>query len=272
MRLLLGLALAAAVVTTAAAKLPPAPTEALIVPTGPAPCGLAAYRGELWVGVYEGGMLLRLDGAGRVQRRIGVGRWACRVAVDSDAVWVTRDRANEVVRIDRQTGRLPATVARFGIPGKGAIDVRIDGTGCLLRDGNALRASGAFTIVGGSGIYAGASGGGTISHDSWGPPGWNGTDTWTGTLVVPGLEFDVTPPTLSGARSKTVRAPKGRKRARVGYSVTATDDIDDGVPVSCEPRSGSYFPIGRTRVRCSAVDTSGNPIAAAFWITVKPAG
>ena len=26
--------------------------------------------------------------------------------------------------------------------------------------------------------------------------------TWTGTLVVPGLEFDVTPPTLSGATSK----------------------------------------------------------------------
>jgi streptogramin lyase len=77
-----------------------------VVETGRAPCGLAAFGGELWVGVYEAGTVLRLDRAGRVQRRHRVGRWACQVAVDERAAWVTRDNADEVVRIDRRSGRL----------------------------------------------------------------------------------------------------------------------------------------------------------------------
>ncbi len=76
----------------------------MIVPTGRAPCGLAAHEGSLWVGVYEAGTVLRLDRAGRVAQRIRVGRWACRIAVDDRAVWVTRDNANRVLRIDRATG------------------------------------------------------------------------------------------------------------------------------------------------------------------------
>ena len=63
----------------------------------------------------------------------------------------------------------------------------------------------------------GASGGGTVVHDiRFGPVG-PGMDTWMGTLVVPGLDFDVTPPTLSGVVNKTVRARKGVKRVRVTY-------------------------------------------------------
>ena len=77
-----------------------------MVETGRAPCGLAAFGGELWVGVYEAGTVLRLDRAGHVQRRHRVGRWACQVAVDERAAWVTRDNADEVVRIDTRSGRL----------------------------------------------------------------------------------------------------------------------------------------------------------------------
>jgi len=129
----------------------------------------------------------------------------------------------------------------------------------------------AFTITGGSGIYAGASGGGTVSHRaSYTLNGGSaGTDTWTGTLNVPGLEFDVTPPTLSGAVNKTVRARRGSKRARVTYRVTASDAVDGSVPVSCRPRSGSRFKIGRTFVKCSATDTSANAKAGRFRVTVK---
>jgi hypothetical protein len=133
-----------------------------------------------------------------------------------------------------------------------------------------LTLSRAFTITGGSGIYAGASGGGTVSHQAVATgTGIVGRDLWTGTLSVPGLEFDLTPPTLSGAVNRTVRARKGSKRARVTYRVTASDAVDGSVPVSCRPRSGSRFMIGRTLVRCSASDTSANANAGRFRVTVK---
>jgi hypothetical protein len=107
-RLLL-FALAAALVLllpAAHAKLPPLPTEAAVVETGRAPCGLAAFGRELWVGVYETGMVLRLDRAGRVQRRHRIGRFACQIAVDERAAWVTRDNADELVRVDARSGAL----------------------------------------------------------------------------------------------------------------------------------------------------------------------
>ncbi len=96
-----------------------------------------------------------------------------------------------------------------------------------------------------------------------------GTDTWTGTLVVPSLEFDLTPPTITGAVDKIVRAPRGIKRMRVTYKLDAADAVDGSVPVSCKPKSGSRFKIGRTLVRCSATDRSANTRTASFMVIVK---
>jgi hypothetical protein len=42
----------------------------------------------------------------------------------------------------------------------------------------------------------------------------------------------------------------------VEFVVTATDAVAGRVPVRCLPRSGTQFSIGRTRVHCSATDTS----------------
>lgn len=109
MRSIVALVLAgvlAPLATGAAAKVPPALPPAAVVPTGKAPCGIAAHHGSIWVGVYEAGLLLRLDAGGRVTRRVRVGRSACRVAVASDAVWVARDRASQLVRVDARGGRL----------------------------------------------------------------------------------------------------------------------------------------------------------------------
>jgi streptogramin lyase len=108
MRLLLPVAGLVLLVSAAHAQLPfPEPPKlAAVVETGRAPCGLAAFGGELWVGVYETGTVLRLDRSGRVQRRHRVGRFACQVAVDERAAWVTRDNADEVVRIDPGSGAL----------------------------------------------------------------------------------------------------------------------------------------------------------------------
>jgi hypothetical protein len=163
--------------------------------------------------------------------------------------------------------RLPATTARLTVAGKGEIDLRTGGTGCLNRSGS-LRSSEPFTITGGSGLYAGASGGGTLTSLSIGPPSFTGIDTWTGTLAAPGLQFDLAAPTVSGAVDKKVRVARRAKRVRVTYAVTAKDDVDGPVPVTCSPRSGAQFAVGRTRVTCSATDSSGNAGTATFTVTV----
>jgi hypothetical protein len=164
---------------------------------------------------------------------------------------------------------LPATV-RLIVAGKGEIELRVAGSGCLARvPPNPVRGEETFTVTGGSGRYAGAAGTGTLVHASNGPPDWSGRDTWTGPLIVPGLDFDLTAPVVTGARNRTVRAPRGKKRARVKYTVSAHDQVDGAIRAACHPRSGSWFRVGRTRVRCSAADTSGNEIAATFNVTVR---
>jgi hypothetical protein len=102
-----------------------------------------------------------------------------------------------------------------------------------------LNATQSFTVTGGTGIYAGASGSGRIERAAnFAPGGAAGRDTWIGTLAVPGLEFDVTRPTVTGAASRTVKAKKGAKSARVTFRLTAQDDRDGSLPVTCTPRSG----------------------------------
>jgi len=159
-----------------------------------------------------------------------------------------------------------ATTGRLVVAGKGELHFALaQGARCV--DVEPVRNEPQnFTITGGTGSYLGASGSGLVERSV---SAGVGSETWIGTIVVSGLEFDLTLPTLNGATSKTVRAPKGAKRVRVTYRVTASDDTDSQVPVSCEPRSGSRFPIGRTTVRCSATDSSANTRSASFRITVK---
>jgi hypothetical protein len=163
---------------------------------------------------------------------------------------------------------LPGTV-RLSVHGKGEIALRVDGTGCVSRISRPLRADASFTITGGTGSYVGASGSGTYVDVSYGPPTWHGTDAWTGTLLVPGLNFDLTPPTLTGAVNRAIRVPRRLKRVRVTFTVTAQDDLDGALSVSCKPRSGNWFNVGRTRVHCSATDTSGNTGTSTFIVAVK---
>lgn len=123
------------------------------------------------------------------------------------------------------------------------------------------------TVAGGSGVYADASG--TLQFSSIVSRGEKARDTWVGVLNVPGVDFDVTAPLLAGGISKSVRAAAGAKRIRVRYTVTGRDARDGVVPVTCTPRSGSLFKLGRTVVTCSATDSSGNTGRARFTITVR---
>jgi HYR domain len=165
--------------------------------------------------------------------------------------------------------------ARLVVKGKGEIRFAVSGIpGCFFGPppDTVVNNTQPFTITGGSGRYVGASGTGTLTHVGNFDPSYGhavGIDTWTGTLVVPGLEFDLTAPTISGAANKVVRAPPGARKARVTFNLSARDDVDGSLPVSCKPRSGSLFKVGRTRVTCSATDTSGNRATATFTVTVK---
>jgi len=170
-------------------------------------------------------------------------------------------------------GKALAYPVRFAIASRGDILFELaEGAQCVNEDTDfAVRAqTQTFTVTGGTGIYAGASGTGTVTRTlGTTDTGSAGTETWTGTLTVPGLEFDLASPTLAGATNKTVRAKKGAKSARVTFKVTAQDGTDGVVPVGCNPRSGSRFQLGRTRVTCEATDSSGNTAIATFRITVK---
>jgi HYR domain len=161
--------------------------------------------------------------------------------------------------------------ARFAVAGKGEIHFAVAEFPDCISPRAAYTPTQSFTITGGTGTYAGASGGGRVERLAipCGPGCAAGSDTWIGTLVVPRHEFDVTAPTISGAKSKTVRAPKKANRVRVTFRVIARDDVDGLVRVPCRPASGSRFNVGRTTVMCSATDTSANTARAAFRVTVR---
>jgi hypothetical protein len=61
----------------------------------------------------------------------------------------------------------------------------------------------------------------------------------------------------------------GAKSARVAFRVTARDDRDGAVATTCKPRPGSAFRIGRTRITCSATDSSANRATVSFVVVVK---
>jgi hypothetical protein len=161
---------------------------------------------------------------------------------------------------------LDATGGRFVIAGRGEVTFNLAETTKCVEIEPVRNEPQQFTITGGTGSFAGASGNGMVERSI---TAGEGTETWTGTLVAPGYTFDVAPPKLSGAAPKTVRAAKGAKSAKVIYKVSATDDVDGTVPAMCQPRSGTRFKVGKTTVRCEATDSSANTAKASFTVTVK---
>jgi len=166
--------------------------------------------------------------------------------------------------------------ARLIVKGKGEIRLDLDAAKSCLQgppSNTVLSPRHVFTVTGGSDVYAGASGSGVVRrtqvHRTSAGHG-AGTDIWEGTLVVPNLEFDRTPPTIAGAVAKVVNAPRNATQVRVRYQLAATDNADRMVPVVCKPRSGSLFKVSRrTVVRCSATDTSASTARASFSVTIR---
>jgi hypothetical protein len=78
---------------------------------------------------------------------------------------------------------------------------------------------------------------------------------------------DTTPPGITVPAGMTVVTgdPDG---AVVTYDASARDDVDGPLPVSCNPPSGSVFPVGQTLVFCFATDAAGNTGLDGFTVTV----
>jgi Tol biopolymer transport system component len=110
---------------------------------------------------------------------------------------------------------------------------------------------------------------------------------WGTQTALPPPEEDTTPPVLTVPEDMVVEATS-EQGAEVTYTVTAQDDVDgnatleeDGttvtqdnvggdIDISCEPASGTTFPIGNTTVQCSATDEASNTGTESFTVTVNP--
>jgi HYR domain len=83
-------------------------------------------------------------------------------------------------------------------------------------------------------------------------------------ILVPAASAD--PPQITVPAAMTVEA-QSSAGAAVTYTATAVNDLGDPVPVSCEPSSGSTFPLGTTTVICTATD-DGDTATERFTVTV----
>lgn len=82
---------------------------------------------------------------------------------------------------------------------------------------------------------------------------------------------DETAPVISVPESPViVTAAPGAATAIVAFDVSATDDHDGVVPVTCTPASGTEFPLGTRVVTCTATDAADNAATARFSVTVQP--
>jgi hypothetical protein len=80
-----------------------------------------------------------------------------------------------------------------------------------------------------------------------------GTDTGSFTVVV---TRNTTPPVIDGPTGAT--GSTSGDGTPVEFDVTARDEQDGRVRVTCSPPSGSVFPVGTTTVTCNARDRDGN--------------
>lgn len=79
---------------------------------------------------------------------------------------------------------------------------------------------------------------------------------------------DTTHPIVSVPTDMTLEAtgPEGRI---VNYNATASDIVDGNMVPSCSPVPGFEFPLGQTRVKCTATDEAGNVGTNSFIISVR---
>jgi hypothetical protein len=78
---------------------------------------------------------------------------------------------------------------------------------------------------------------------------------------------DTTPPNLNLPSNISVEAESASGKT-VTYTASATDAVSGALPATCDPASGSTFPMGTTTVNCSATDGAGKAASGSFTVTV----
>ena len=75
-------------------------------------------------------------------------------------------------------------------------------------------------------------------------------------------------PTVNCVEGQSSEAEEGKATAMVIWEDPITLDNSGNVSVSCDPPSGTDFPIGKKPITCEAVDGSGNRAECSFIVTV----
>ncbi len=87
------------------------------------------------------------------------------------------------------------------------------------------------------------------------------------TATASGINIDKVAPVITVPANITTEATTAAG-ATVNYSVLVTDNLDNGITVSCTPASGSTFAITTTTVTCTSTDQAGNTSSDTFTVTV----
>jgi hypothetical protein len=116
------------------------------------------------------------------------------------------------------------------------------------------------TPASGSKFFLGTT---TVTCSATDAAGNKGTNTFTVEVQ------DVTKPVVTVPANQSVEAT-GANGATVTYpAATAEDDVDGKVTPTCSKASGAVFPLGDTKVTCSATDKAGNMGDSFFTVTVE---
>jgi len=78
---------------------------------------------------------------------------------------------------------------------------------------------------------------------------------------------DSSPPTFKVPHSILKQADE-LQGAEITYDANASDTVDGSTIATCDPPSGSMFPLGLNQVTCMATDKSGNTGQASFSVIV----
>jgi len=79
--------------------------------------------------------------------------------------------------------------------------------------------------------------------------------------------MDSSPPTFKVPHSILKQADE-LQNAKITYDANASDTVDGSTIATCDPPSGSMFPLGLNQVTCMATDKSGNTGQASFSVIV----
>ncbi|MCI0489554.1 MAG: HYR domain-containing protein [Blastocatellia bacterium] len=80
---------------------------------------------------------------------------------------------------------------------------------------------------------------------------------------------DTDAPAVTCPSPVTVANDKGQCSAVVNFTATANDNCEGAITPSCNPPSGSSFPVGTTTVTCEATDSAGNTDSCMFTVSVS---